>query len=677
MLVEAANVEQYWDRLSSQRLTWAFDAYARFVDSLSSDVRGHFSGDDDQKEAYVVVFGETQVGKTTLILDLMGLSEAGLQRVSRVLRGGRAAGKSATSTAMEYRRSSDSHWYFIGLTPNKTQHNDAEMQTVLGDVREDMFKDRLFAEKPLVVWIPNDCFDTCQSLGSSVRILDLPGAKAADEVERKHVWQMAQNYLPNADLILLVGRSDGLSFLQPTSLNLPSIEDWQLVPNRFRIITTYSFTPCSVIKKLKEQKTIDAKFFRQLLLSEIQTFGLKLDSDAADPRLFFPLEFGDSWRTAERNLVTMLEPVITQLKNQLQQDIKASATKVSRLRNAIDVHVTVRKIKERGLKQIDEELDNINKQRITVLADCESAEEGCRQTQIKIDKTTEFFCGLELENLKREVQSIRPMLIRRNISQQEKVPNEPNGAGNNKEYKMLDLECEFKKVNKLEKSTAHFKNFITHFTSKLRQHFEVEMPHGSTKKTNSFWISVLRKYSVENKTAKVSEIITRCFIPLRDKLASYRLETYYPLFSKDFENDKLLIKKAMEEAVNDGMALAAKFWMDYAEISLKEIIEDIQCQRRNQHCLQRLLSDLNSDMAGLDRQIADCEQQRVIYKEKMALADESSRRFTEILQQAYFDELCKRQQRIAQTPSPIQAFIELFAADQLIDDRGKLINILS
>lgn len=58
----------------------------------------------------MVVFGKTQVGKTTLLMDLMGVSPAAMERVSTALRGGRAHGHSATATTMEYRRSEDQRW---------------------------------------------------------------------------------------------------------------------------------------------------------------------------------------------------------------------------------------------------------------------------------------------------------------------------------------------------------------------------------------------------------------------------------------------------------------------------------------------------------------------------------------------------------------------------------------
>lgn len=107
----ANNPLHLWTEHNKDQLNWAFRAYKRFVDSLSKEVRERLKPKDHKQEAYVVVFGKTQVGKTTLIMDLMGVSEEAMDRVSNVLRGGRPAGKSATATVMEYKRSVDEFWH--------------------------------------------------------------------------------------------------------------------------------------------------------------------------------------------------------------------------------------------------------------------------------------------------------------------------------------------------------------------------------------------------------------------------------------------------------------------------------------------------------------------------------------------------------------------------------------
>ena len=646
-----ASIEKTWTDLSQRRLAWAFRAYDRFIETLSPDVREHFPKGDEQGEAYVVVFGKTQVGKTTLILDLMGLSGCSLKRVSNVLRGGREVGKSATATAMEYRRSSDDHWQFVHGTATASsepmRYDDAGMTAALGDVREQMSKKRLQADKPFIVWIPNDCFDGDKNAGFSVRMLDLPGDHAADAVERNHVQQMAQKYVPNADLILLVGKGDDLSFLKPASLELPSIEDWQIVPNRFRIVTTYSFTAQSVRDAIKQQKTVDAEFFRRHLLEQIRTFKeLKLHEDAADTQRFFPLEFGDSWVNAKQDLVTKLKPVISALRHQLHKDINASATPNARLRNAVDVHVTVVKIKEARLQQMGERLKGVKKQRGEVLKECVIAETGFQDTQTLTDSAQKFLDALPYEELKAQVK---------------------NGVS-------FNIVALLKAVDGLGTNTSKFNALINEFTSELKTQFLSAQPTRVTKEERRFWAAVQPR--LEHHVDKVEALVEAEFASLRSKFSGYSLKEYYPKFSDDFSNDKHSMRIHMQKSADSVGVWSAKLWQGWAKKRLQQLADDVETSSEDQKALQRVLKERQKALKLLDSEIDRAEEERNIFVKKMETEEASSRKFVALLEQAYLDELRERRHRIAQAPTATNAFMELLATDQLINERSKLTSTL-
>lgn len=646
-----AGVEQTWTSLSQQRLSWAFRAYDRFIDSLSPDVRERFPKGDEHGEAYVVVFGKTQVGKTTLILDLMGLSGGSLKRVSKVLRGGREAGKSATATAMEYRRSTDNYWRCAGGTATASdgpmQYDDSAMETALGEVREQMFKKRLQAEKPLIVWIPNDCFDSDKNAGFSIRMLDLPGDHAADAIERKHVQQMAQKYVPNADLILLVGKGDDLSFLRPASLELPSIEDWQIVPNRFRIVTTYSFTAQSVRDAIKEQKTVDSEFFRQRLLEQIRTFGLKLSKDAADTQRFFTLEFGDSWLNAKKDLVVTLKPIISTLKDQLHEDIRSAATPSARLRNAIDVHITVRKIKESHLKDKAEELKEVKKQRSYVLDDFTIAEEAYKQAKVKTDSAGKFVDALPYDDLKRQVQT----------------------------GMTFDMSTTLSKVSGLGTNTSKFKSLINVFMSDLQSKFLSALPIGESKEEKKFWSSLQPR--LEQYVDKVEELVDEEFSSLRVKFSGYSLTEYYPRLSDDFSNDKSSMCECMHRSERSVNAWAARLWNGWVRKRLQQLTSDVESCAANQNALQSAMKERHRALKRLDCKIDQAEQESSAFMEKMQADEETGGQFIALLDNAYAKELRERLHRITQAATVTNAFLELLATDQLINERNKLVNVLS
>ena len=95
-----------WLEKYSNRYRWAYDAYQRFIDEVDPSLAGDFNR---SSHVTVAVYGATQVGKTTLILDLLGVTGEALDRASSVLRGDQRMGKSSTSCAIRYGRSKDDY----------------------------------------------------------------------------------------------------------------------------------------------------------------------------------------------------------------------------------------------------------------------------------------------------------------------------------------------------------------------------------------------------------------------------------------------------------------------------------------------------------------------------------------------------------------------------------------
>ena len=92
-----------WEQRYEGRTDWAENAVAQHLEGFDPEVRDRLATRD--REATIALYGPTQVGKTTLILKMLGVSDAAALTVGEVLRGGRPAGESATATAMRYRAS--------------------------------------------------------------------------------------------------------------------------------------------------------------------------------------------------------------------------------------------------------------------------------------------------------------------------------------------------------------------------------------------------------------------------------------------------------------------------------------------------------------------------------------------------------------------------------------------
>ncbi len=635
---------EVWNDLITLRLDWAFRAHQHFVDSLSEETRMHLTLSDVRDEAYVVVFGKTQVGKTTLLLDLMGVAPQALSRVSKVLRGGRPTGRSATATTMEYRRSSDSSWHLDIGSGLMRIDDDETIELKLAEIRNKMTSRKLEVNRPVILEIPSNLFRSIGEEASLVRMLDLPGDNPSDKAEQDHVKSMAEKYVRYADLILLVGRGDDLSFLLPDALNLPGISDWQIVPNRFRIVTTYSFTPETVREMARNnlgQLTPD--FFRQRLLEQIETFGLELSLESKKLNRFFPLEFGASWQKAMEDpdaLTKALDPIITDLKQQLHNDIKKSTTKFARLRNALDIHVVAEKVKRKLLSDLSEKiklLENDNNHR-------------------KKDINT---INQLLKNSLDEKEKLTKILV--------KMPQEEINLHIKKaEFKLSDKSQEKPKEN-CESFNVRMKDVSDEI---IRKFILFEPSSVATQK--EFWRYGKVQQSEFKKEAQ--DIIDEEFSDLRKHLNGYIISTYFPKLSESYNEDCKKLRKSIESAANSIGLFAAEIWINQANKNYKAIKKDIKSATARIEKLDSSLQEIEIEIKSTEKNILNLKQEKSKIKEKLEADANKGKTFLNLLDAEYLNELRKRKQMRAASTNQVSLFLQILADLDLVEQRKKLLN---
>jgi len=642
MTVSALMPKARWAELRSGKLEWAYRAYRRFIEELSEDVRAHLTAAPDDQEPYVVVFGKTQVGKTTLLLELMGLGPDAQARVGQVLRGGREFGKSATATTMEYRRSPDRDWHLDDGTGTRRIASDEGMCEALGALRQRMSERRLHVEKPVVVSIPDDCFAPDSEGGIGTRMLDLPGDNPADEVEREHVERMAQRYVPHADLILLVGRGDDLSFLNPEALTLPSIEDWQYVPKRFRIITTYSFTPHTVQHFARNHEgELDAEDFRARLLEQIRTFGLPLSPEAACTERYFPLEFGQSWQTMLREdtaFAGRVEPVVKELKERLNADIQASATEAARFRNALDVHVVTRRKRTARIEQGQAALAELAERIGQAEATAQQALDGERQSAC-------------------QAETVRALLSRRAAVEKEL-------AGT----LAFDAAEHIAKVDNLGTNTKQLFGRINDVTSWLRQRFLDTAPSGTD----------VRKFfgnSRPNLTAnvdKVKRIADDEFATLIGRMEGYSLDEYYPKWSNSFSEDTSRLKLDIRDATAKTAELSQTLWRKHLAKRVAELEAEAAAAESERIGLKQIAAQQQTVRDAL---IARSDEVKADMDRALARLDSdegTAARFSTMLDEEYLSELRQKHAQVAMAKQPIDALLTLLSVADLGEERRKI-----
>lgn len=278
---------------NSERLAWAQDAYQAFLELLPEDIRPNFV--DDRSEVTAAVYGNSQVGKTTIILQLLGMVADPNLGPYRVLRGGRELGTSATATAMRYRVSTDDTWVWESEGVSQAFACDDEESVIarVRELRERVESGEQTRHTDVRLSIPSK-FVTAPS-DFSVSIIDLPGIEAKNSNERQHAIDLANHYLPIADAVVLVGTIEALTFLAPRSIDIDLLQRWWAIQDRTKIVTTRTYSD-NTVRQLISEAAVDEERLRDYLVEQIQSHDLPKSIRWDQVRQnVYPIECGDSW----------------------------------------------------------------------------------------------------------------------------------------------------------------------------------------------------------------------------------------------------------------------------------------------------------------------------------------------------------------------------------------------
>jgi len=641
------DISNYWCELQSYQSNWAFRAYDQLVSTLSVEVQERLKYAETSAEPYVVIFGKTQVGKTTLLLDLMGIEPQQIPVISKVLRGGRAAGKSATATAMEYCRSVNGHW---GMTLQSETHwfdTDDLVTHKLGALRAQMEDGMLPLDAPCVLHIPNHFFAQNDQAGPAVRILDLPGDNPGNEEERKYVNLMAKTYLPFADLILLVGRGDDLSFLRQNAITLPGIEDWQAMPYRFRIVTTYSYSAQSVKDLIRKDTHYDIGKLRQRLKEQISLFG-DLSKAASDDSLYFPLEFGTSWMSMKHNepeLYSRISPLVGLLREELLAQIASSTSQMGRLRGTLNTHLSVTYIQTKKTEKIQNVLADLKKNATNLEKDLEARDKAIKQSRDKFDNISKLLALNNRENGSALIEE----------------------AAKNPCFYYSDVyppsECQPSKHRDTLKNMVN--NYYRVFGS---MRVDVSAPENAV----NYWTKVKGKLVPPSQQTIETEL-DNAFGAIRSKLDHYTFDAY--LFTNRYEQDKSLVKKTGELAKDNLIALWKSAW----HTALSQVDNMYKQEQRNQKIkLASLEEDQqreNDERALLSLEIESCNTELNHVKKTSQDDLDRCEQFIELLNKEYRDALTTQLELVFFEDDDCDSLLQLFACAELKNQREDLINL--
>ena len=424
-----SNTLPSWSKLYRNRLKWASDARKAFLADLESEAVAASAQDVnrcDRRE--VVVLGESQVGKTTLILRMHGVKDPdAMQRVEAVLRGGRKYGNSATAVATDFRvapgnrfriqRSSDE-------TPEALSDDDARER--LATLRDEVEHGRKSPLHQIRIEIPRDTVDSTTA-ATDLDIIDLPGVGGVDPGEQRHTRKLIQAHLHRAHLALIVGKADGITHLRASLENdayLIGNSMWMHQHARFAIVLTHAASVDSIRKTLKDPDTqprSQSEFvdiYRELVRTDWKRdASMPGVADAVAQIPIIPVELGNVQKLFGEINAHLVQQWVDGSIERLLERISESLSPIANLRYLIDSVHGARKQAKHHLDQYHKEIGDLKRKKekltglIAKLQDeinyLEQKREPVREAQKNLPSVKEI-----VSNLKGRKRYVKPSFFR-------------------------------------------------------------------------------------------------------------------------------------------------------------------------------------------------------------------------------------------------------------------------
>ncbi|MZF88209.1 hypothetical protein [Streptomyces sp. SID5643] len=293
--------------------------------------------------AHVMVLGDSQVGKTTLLLRLLGVTDPKLAAEAAVpLRAGRGRGRSATPVPIRYQWSGDPDlWSFAYDDPGDTSPaqpgtawlTSGQLEKRLRSFRTGATGDGLRWEsgaRPLEIGLPGRFAGPEKR--TDIRVFDLPGLHGAGPQEQEAAKALLALYAPVVDHVVFVVSADQFAEMvrDPAITENPFLLGWGEQTHRFSMVFTRAFSGESVRRYLHEvlgeadspdrnhsriTEAVQGHYARELLVSELPSVA---------PSALYPVEIGESWQElldSDAGYAEAMAPVCDELLRKLSETV--------------------------------------------------------------------------------------------------------------------------------------------------------------------------------------------------------------------------------------------------------------------------------------------------------------------------------------------------------------------
>ncbi len=344
-----------WDKLYTKRLEWAYKSEKKFKDIIKTKEFKNLYDKGEDGNIIVAVYGGSQVGKTTLILKLIGIRTENFSFISNILRAGISQGNSVTATSTIYLKSEDNNFYLSSNNEVETKLGSEDLIEKLKNIRKKIENNNSDTDKNIIIKIPKNLFENNNEL--NINIIDLPGVNSSNIQEHEHVNKIIKEIIPIANIILFVSKV--VSHFN--AINIPVIANWFENPDMFRLILTHSISNGSIQELIK--KTDNTKDFLQHFRNEFSNTLNKYNDNIK----IYPLEYGNSWEVLGKTNLKLKQkatPLISVLFRCLTRDINKSSSEHNQLIAKVKywriIEKKIKKTKEEFILKINLINENIN-----------------------------------------------------------------------------------------------------------------------------------------------------------------------------------------------------------------------------------------------------------------------------------------------------------------------------
>ncbi|MDE7364220.1 MAG: hypothetical protein K2N27_04940, partial [Ruminococcus sp.] len=356
-----------WNQLFLKKEDWQRKTFEMIKNDLISARDNRFIRYDNTEENHLVmIYGKSQVGKTTLILNMIGLKSDCFFEVYETLRAGVPRGNSSTSTAIIYAKSINEQYGFALTSINALSSKDTRffdkrgMISHLEKIRQQVESNKVAPDSILFIYIPKNYFIQ-DSASDSISIMDMPGIESRNHKEDIHVQNLMTKYIPISSVCIIACRSNDIQSLE--TLVLPNQLEWKRMEHRFILVITHAYNDGTTKQYFKVNPSKrKVKFYDYVV--DAYTQEIRKILGATNQTEVYPVDLGDTLtrlcseeiksEADRKEIISTKDCVLSNLRKSIVSH------KGERLKSALmDLEVIIKHYREDEIQHITDEITGL------------------------------------------------------------------------------------------------------------------------------------------------------------------------------------------------------------------------------------------------------------------------------------------------------------------------------